>query len=94
MPHSIKRDWFKKLKIYAKYQIPEYWIIDPTNECLEQYALADNNYQGMKPSNTNKFNASLSQWHKLWMQILIYLVKQGIHHCEKQPNQPVLSLDR
>lgn len=44
-PQSIKRDRFNKLKVYAQYHIPEYWIIDPANEVLEQYVLAENEYQ-------------------------------------------------
>lgn len=38
-PHSVKRDKQSKLKVYEKYQIPEYWIVDPGNESLEQYVL-------------------------------------------------------
>ncbi|WP_249315657.1 Uma2 family endonuclease [Bacillus sp. FJAT-49711] len=44
-PHSIKRDRFDKLKAYARFQIQEYWIIDPSNEALEQYMLVHNNYE-------------------------------------------------
>jgi Uma2 family endonuclease len=44
-PHSVKRDKQKKLKSYAAYQIPEYWIIDPGNEALEQYILTDSRYE-------------------------------------------------
>ncbi|TFE26724.1 Uma2 family endonuclease [Cohnella luojiensis] len=44
-PHSVKRDKQKKLKIYAAYHIPEYWIIDPGNEALEQYVLSENRYE-------------------------------------------------
>ncbi|PWA09765.1 Uma2 family endonuclease [Pueribacillus theae] len=44
-PHSIKRDRFNKLKVYAQYHILEYWIIDPANEVFEQYVLAENEYQ-------------------------------------------------
>lgn len=44
-PHSIKRDKFDKLKVYAQYNIPEYWIIDPANEALEQYVFSQNEYQ-------------------------------------------------
>lgn len=43
--HSAKRDRQQKLKAYAKYQIPEYWIVDINNEVLEQYLLADKQYQ-------------------------------------------------
>ncbi|GAA0368241.1 Uma2 family endonuclease [Bacillus horti] len=41
-PHSVKRDKQSKLKSYAKHQIPEYWIVDPANEALEQYMLTNN----------------------------------------------------
>ena len=44
-PHSVKRDKQSKLKVYEKYEIPEYWIIDPGNESLEQYVLSDNQYE-------------------------------------------------
>jgi Uma2 family endonuclease len=38
-PSSIKRDKVSKLKSYAQYKIPEYWIVDPSNGILEQYIL-------------------------------------------------------
>lgn len=44
-PHSVKRDRLQKLAAYAAYQIPEYWIIDPANESLEQYILSDHRYE-------------------------------------------------
>ena len=44
-PHSVKRDKQSKLKVYAAYQIPEYWIIDPAHESLEQYVLKDGKYE-------------------------------------------------
>ncbi|WP_062107257.1 Uma2 family endonuclease [Bacillus niameyensis] len=44
-PHSAKRDRFNKLNTYAQYQIPEYWIIDPANEVLEQYVLDESGYR-------------------------------------------------
>lgn len=43
-PHSIKRDKHSKLHTYAKYGVPEYWIIDPANEVLEQYKLTEGRY--------------------------------------------------
>lgn len=39
-PYSVKRDRKHKLTVYAKYGIPEYWIVDPANEALEQYVLS------------------------------------------------------
>ena len=44
-PFSAKRDRQQKLLAYAKYQIPEYWIVDINNELLEQYLLTDQQYQ-------------------------------------------------
>jgi Uma2 family endonuclease len=43
-PSSIKRDKVSKLKSYAQYEIPEYWIVDPSNGVLEQYILQANVY--------------------------------------------------
>jgi Uma2 family endonuclease len=43
-PSSIKRDKVSKLKSYAQYEIPEYWIVDPSNGVLEQYILQVNGY--------------------------------------------------
>src|SRR5690606_35982880 len=42
--HSARRDRYIKLKTYAKYKIPEYWIVDPVYESLEQYILSDEEY--------------------------------------------------
>lgn len=38
-PHSRKRDKVDKTRTYAKYGVPEYWIIDPAAQTLEQYVL-------------------------------------------------------
>ncbi|MBS3900171.1 MAG: Uma2 family endonuclease [Dethiobacter sp.] len=43
-PHSAKRDRQQKLHAYAKYNIPEYWIVDINNELLEQYLLDGDQY--------------------------------------------------
>lgn len=40
-PATAKRDKRDKLKSYASFAIPEYWIIDPENELLEQYVLPE-----------------------------------------------------
>ncbi|HEY0829449.1 MAG TPA: Uma2 family endonuclease [Bacilli bacterium] len=36
---SCRRDKVEKLKTYARYSVPEYWIIDYSNWTLEQYIL-------------------------------------------------------
>lgn len=44
-PSSIKRDRQSKMKTYATYSIPEYWIVDPSNQILEQYVLNEHAYE-------------------------------------------------
>lgn len=44
-PSSIRRDKVSKLKSYAFYAIPEYWIVDPGNSTLEQYVLHEQSYE-------------------------------------------------
>ncbi|MEF2967458.1 Uma2 family endonuclease [Paenibacillus sp. M1] len=44
-PHSAKRDKLIKRKVYADYGIPEYWIVDPPHETLDQYVLANGRYE-------------------------------------------------
>lgn len=44
-PNSLKRDRIDKLKTYEQYEIPEYWIIDPTHQTLEQYHLVEGKYE-------------------------------------------------
>lgn len=44
-PSSMKRDRKDKLDTYAKYNIPEYWLIDPVQKFLEQYILNEAIYE-------------------------------------------------
>jgi Uma2 family endonuclease len=39
-PSSVKRDKVSKVEAYARFGVPEYWIVDMGNEALEQYILA------------------------------------------------------
>jgi Uma2 family endonuclease len=55
-PSTLRRDKRDKLRTYAKYGIPEYWIVDPVSVSLEQYLLVEGNryelvevYQGSEP---------------------------------------------
>ncbi|XID92374.1 Uma2 family endonuclease [Paenibacillaceae bacterium WGS1546] len=43
--HSRRLDKVKKRSVYAKYQVPEYWIVDPSNFTLEQYLLNEDRYE-------------------------------------------------
>lgn len=38
-PSSRKRDRLKKRAVYEKHDVPEYWIIDPEAQTLEQFHL-------------------------------------------------------
>ncbi|MFD0671081.1 Uma2 family endonuclease [Cohnella sp. GCM10027633] len=44
-PGSRKRDRVRKLPIYAKHGVPEYWIVDPSARTLEQLTLAGGKYE-------------------------------------------------
>jgi len=40
-PGSRKRDKVKKMAVYEKHAVPEYWVVDPQARTLEQYQLND-----------------------------------------------------
>jgi Uma2 family endonuclease len=44
-PSSYKRDHYDKKKLYAASGIPEYWLIDPSNQSIEVLTLKDGSYQ-------------------------------------------------
>ena len=46
-PSTLRRDKRDKLRTYAKYGIPEYWIADPDGASLEQYILDGDRYEIM-----------------------------------------------
>ncbi|HLQ97496.1 MAG TPA: Uma2 family endonuclease [Candidatus Dormibacteraeota bacterium] len=43
-PSSLNKDKIDKLKSYAHFKIPEYWIVDPNLGTLEQYVLSGERY--------------------------------------------------
>jgi len=44
-PGSRSRDKVRKMNIYAKHQIPEYWIVDVQSRTLERHVLAGDRYE-------------------------------------------------
>lgn len=42
---SIKRDYQKKAQEYAAFKIPEYWVIDPIEQKITVFTLANNQYK-------------------------------------------------
>lgn len=44
-PSSLKRDKIDKLKLYARYHIPEFWIVEPRLGILEQHLLIESHYE-------------------------------------------------
>jgi len=43
-PSTAKRDKLSKTAAYAKYGIPEYWIVDPSEYYVEQHLLENGKY--------------------------------------------------
>ncbi|ASN03565.1 Uma2 family endonuclease [Virgibacillus necropolis] len=43
-PSTLKRDKIDKLKTYAIFRIPEYWIVEPDTGVLEQHILHGDQY--------------------------------------------------
>ncbi len=43
-PSTLKRDRRDKSLVYAKYGIPEYWVVDPEHAALEIYELDQGKY--------------------------------------------------
>jgi Uma2 family endonuclease len=44
-PSTLRRDKLDKLKVYAKYGIPEYWVVEPETGVLEQHLLTGDRYE-------------------------------------------------
>ncbi|MFN8577686.1 MAG: Uma2 family endonuclease [Candidatus Sericytochromatia bacterium] len=42
---SIKIDRFDKFKLYEKYGVEEYWILDPENKSIEVFLLINGKYE-------------------------------------------------
>ena len=40
-PSTSRRDWRYKRELYAKYGVPEYWIVDPVNRIVSVMLLRD-----------------------------------------------------
>jgi Uma2 family endonuclease len=60
-PHSRNRDKVAKRRSYARFGVPEYWIVNPEEETLEQNVLAANGsyilvnvYSGDEPIRSDK----------------------------------------
>ena len=43
-PSSVSRDKIKKLRLYEKVGVPEYWIVDPINRYVDVYILENEKY--------------------------------------------------
>lgn len=43
-PYNPSNDFVKKLNLYEKYKVKEYWIINPMKKNILVYTLTDNGY--------------------------------------------------
>ena len=44
-PSTAPTDRGKKMQMFARYRVPEYWIVDPAAESVEVYALVVDGYE-------------------------------------------------
>lgn len=44
-PSSIHKDRFKKMPLYERFKIKEYWIVDVANKAIEIFTLEDDKYK-------------------------------------------------
>lgn len=44
-PATVKKDLTIKRKLYERFQVKEYWIVDPANQYIQVYQLQDGKYQ-------------------------------------------------
>ena len=44
-PSTAERDWGLKRKLYAKYGVKEYWIVDPENKSVEVMTLREKGFE-------------------------------------------------
>lgn len=44
-PHSLQQDRVTKAKLYARYGVPYYWVVDPAARTLEEYRLVRRSYR-------------------------------------------------
>lgn len=74
-PTSAKRDRKDKMEVYAHYQVPEYWLVNPEFKQLEQYVLIDGRYQlveiydGDEPIHSEKIPCASFSMDDLWAGI-------------------------
>jgi len=43
-PATDRRDRTEKLDLYAKYGVPEYWLVDPVSQLFQFLSLEESNY--------------------------------------------------
>lgn len=43
-PSTRKRDRGRKMHIYLRYGVKEYWVVDPVNRSIDRYELTDDGY--------------------------------------------------
>lgn len=43
-PSTRKRDRGRKMDIYLRYGVKEYWVVDPANRSIDRYELIDDGY--------------------------------------------------
>ncbi|WP_028400671.1 Uma2 family endonuclease [Ectobacillus panaciterrae] len=67
-PSTAVKDRNKKFKLYEKYGVKEYWIVDPVHETVEIYNLQEGNYHLGEVYGTEQILQSI-HWEELQIPI-------------------------
>jgi Uma2 family endonuclease len=58
-PSSGGYDRGVKMQMYAQYGVPEYWIVDPQNQCIEVYGVQSGRYEMVGFSDNSRASDSI-----------------------------------
>ena len=64
-PYNPNNDYIKKLNLYDKYKVKEYWIVNPMKNTILVYTLEDDNGYGMPVNYTFKDKVKVNIYDNL-----------------------------
>ncbi len=71
-PYNPNNDYIKKLNLYDKYKVKEYWIVNPMKDTILVYTLEDNNGYGMPTIYTFKDKIKVNIYDNLEIDFSLF----------------------